>query len=57
VADGGEDWCRDYVRLAVQHPREHERVPRPSGTAAPILAFVTVLPALVQRRAMLISAH
>ena len=21
-----EDWCRDYLRLAVQHPLEHERV-------------------------------
>ena len=41
-----EDWCRDYLRLAVQHPLEHERVPRPTETATPMLAFVAVLLAI-----------
>jgi len=26
-----EDWCRGYLRYAVQHPFEHERVPRPTA--------------------------
>jgi hypothetical protein len=38
-----EDWCRDYLRLAVQHPLEHERVVRPTETATPMLAFVALL--------------
>jgi hypothetical protein len=25
-----EDWCRDYLRLAVQHPLEHERQAHPT---------------------------
>ncbi|MDQ6671154.1 MAG: DUF87 domain-containing protein [Chloroflexota bacterium] len=41
-----EDWCRDYLRLAVQHPLEHERVPRPAETATPMLAFTAVLLAI-----------
>ncbi len=41
-----EDWCRDYLRLAVQHPLEHERLPRPTETAAPMLGFVAVLLAI-----------
>jgi hypothetical protein len=41
-----EDWCRNYLRLAVQHPLEHERVPRPTEMATPMLAFVAVLLAL-----------
>ena len=41
-----EDWCRDYLRLAVQHPLEHERVPRPAETATPMLAFMAVLLAI-----------
>jgi Helicase HerA, central domain len=38
-----EDWCRDYLRLAVQHPLAHERVPRPTETTLSMLAFVAVL--------------
>jgi hypothetical protein len=38
-----EDWCRDYQRLSVQHPLEHERMPRPSESAVPTLAFVAML--------------
>src|SRR5207248_11120135 len=38
-----ENWCRDYERLAVQHPLEHERVPRPAETAGPMLVFVAML--------------
>jgi hypothetical protein len=38
-----EDWCRDYLRLSVQHPLEHERAPRPAGSAAPMLGFVSAL--------------
>jgi hypothetical protein len=42
-----EDWCRDYQRLSVQHPLEHERVPRPAESAAPMLAFVMTMLALL----------
>jgi hypothetical protein len=38
-----ENWCRDYQRFSVQHPLEHERVPRPAESAGPMLAFVGVL--------------
>ena len=41
-----EDWCRDYLRLAVQHPLEHERLLRPTETATPTLAFLAVLLAI-----------
>ena len=32
------DWSRDYQRLAVQHPLEHERVLRTTESAQPSLA-------------------
>src|SRR5215472_4439820 len=35
-----ENWCREYLRLAVQHPLEHERVRQPAEAAAPTLGFV-----------------
>src|SRR5439155_12239159 len=38
-----EDWCRDYVRLAVQHPLAHERVPRPAEMPLATLGFVSGL--------------
>jgi hypothetical protein len=38
-----EDWCRDYVRRAVQHPLAHEQVMRPNEVAAPMLGFVGAL--------------
>ena len=43
VEPAPEDWCRQYQRLAVQHPLEHERVQRPIGSSLPSLAFVAVL--------------
>ncbi len=36
-----ENWCRDYQRLSVQHPLEHERAASPNQTAAPTFAFLT----------------
>jgi hypothetical protein len=41
-----DDWCRDHQRLAVQHPLEHERLPRPTESAAPMLAFLMTTLAL-----------
>jgi hypothetical protein len=38
-----EDWCRDYQRLSVQHPLEHERVGPTAGSAGPTLAFLAVV--------------
>src|SRR5258708_4973892 len=38
-----EDWCRDYVRLAVQHPLAHEQVPRPAEMPLATLGFVSML--------------
>jgi hypothetical protein len=35
-----EDWCRDYQRLAVQHPLEYERAPHTGESFAPMLAFL-----------------
>src|SRR6266851_196810 len=43
LAPAAEDWCRDYVRLAVQHPLAHERVPRPGEMPLATLGFVSVL--------------
>src|ERR1700716_4278844 len=37
-----EDWCRDFVRLAVQHPLERERVPPPSGGTSAMLVFMAI---------------
>jgi hypothetical protein len=38
-----EDWCREYQRLSVQHPLEHERVARPTESVGPMLAFFAVM--------------
>jgi Helicase HerA, central domain len=46
LAPAPEDWCREYLRLAVQHPLEHERVPRPTQTATPTLGFMALLLAM-----------
>jgi hypothetical protein len=35
-----ENWCRDYQRLSVQHPLEHERVASSTETAGPAFAFL-----------------
>jgi hypothetical protein len=43
VEPAPEDWCRDYQRLAVQHPLEHERVQRPIASSLPSLAFFALL--------------
>jgi hypothetical protein len=54
-----EDWCRDYVRLAVQHPLAHERVPRPGEMPLATLGFVSgllLLAALALQSFMWISA-
>jgi hypothetical protein len=42
-----EDWCRDFQRLSVQHPLEHERAPRTGENAAPMLAFLMTALALL----------
>jgi hypothetical protein len=48
VQRAAEDWCRDYQRLSVQHPLEHERTPRTGESAAPMLAvMLTALVVLV----------
>jgi hypothetical protein len=38
-----DTWCREYLRLAVQHPLAPERVPRPSDTSLPGLMLLAVL--------------
>ena len=38
-----EDWCRQYQRLAVQHPLASEHVPRPTESSLPMLAFLAIL--------------
>ena len=38
-----ENWCRDYQRLSVQHPLEHERVSRPTESAGPMILFMAAL--------------
>ncbi|HEV7662381.1 MAG TPA: type IV secretory system conjugative DNA transfer family protein, partial [Chloroflexota bacterium] len=43
LAPAPQDWCRSYVRLAVQHPLERERLPQSSGSAVPGLVFMTAL--------------
>src|SRR6266540_3407331 len=38
-----DDWCREHVRLAVQHPLVGERVPRPSESSMPSIVLLVVL--------------
>jgi Helicase HerA, central domain/Type IV secretion-system coupling protein DNA-binding domain len=38
-----DTWCRDFVRLAVQHPLAPERVPRPSDSSRSSLLLLMVL--------------
>jgi hypothetical protein len=38
-----DTWCRDYLRLAVQHPLTPERIPRASESSLPSLALLTVV--------------
>ena len=38
-----DDWCREYLRLAVQHPLAPERVPRPAETSAAFVVFMALL--------------
>ncbi|MBV9542832.1 MAG: hypothetical protein JOY61_00455, partial [Chloroflexi bacterium] len=42
-----EDWCRDFQRYAVQHPLEHERLPRPTETPALGIGFLSVALAMI----------
>jgi hypothetical protein len=37
-----DDWCRDYLRLAVQHPLLPERIQRPSDSSLPALSLLVV---------------
>jgi hypothetical protein len=47
VRKAPEDWCRGYQRKSVQQSLEHERVPRPSESAGPLLAFMAGLLAIL----------
>ncbi|HEY3058961.1 MAG TPA: type IV secretion system DNA-binding domain-containing protein [Chloroflexota bacterium] len=38
-----DDWCREHVRLAVQHPLVAERVPRASESSMPSVVLLVVL--------------
>jgi Helicase HerA, central domain len=42
-----ETWSRDYQRLSVQHPLEHERLQRPTENTGPTLMFVAMLLAIL----------
>jgi hypothetical protein len=42
-----EDWCRDFQRYAVQHPLEHERLPRQTETPALGMGFIGLSLAIV----------
>ena len=38
-----DSWCRDYLRLAVQHPLAPERIQRPSDSSLPSFALLAVV--------------
>ena len=38
-----EDWCRDFLRLAVQHPLAHERIPQPAEGSLQAVFLLTVV--------------
>jgi hypothetical protein len=47
IQPAAEDWCRDYLRLSVQHPLEPERIRRHEESTLPVAAFGALLLGLV----------